>query len=59
MNPLDGKAVDNVYTLQSPWANFISVLCRPMEIESWIEGDQFATSDDRLEWESQSNRGEV
>lgn len=50
MNPATGESVDNVYSHRNPWMNFISLLCRPMEVPSYIEGSSYATVDDREEW---------
>jgi hypothetical protein len=46
----------NLYSLQSPFANIVSLLCRPMEIPSWIEPHQYATKDAREEQEGQGNK---
>lgn len=37
----------NLYALSSPFANIVSILCRPMEVPSWISPHRFAQRDPR------------
>lgn len=55
MNPSTGESVDNVYSYKNPWRNFISLLCRPMGVPSWIEGNEFAVRDDRIDWNKEGD----
>jgi hypothetical protein len=43
----------NLFTLNSPFVNVISLLCRPMELPSWIEPTKYATKDPREELKGQ------
>ncbi|KAI5481635.1 hypothetical protein MNV49_002861 [Pseudohyphozyma bogoriensis] len=47
INPVDGKPMGNLYALQNPFANIVALLCRPMEVPSWIAPREWAKRDAR------------
>lgn len=49
INPANGEAMGNLYALNSPFANVVSLLCRPMEVPSWIAPHRYALRDPREE----------
>lgn len=49
VNPATGQPTGNIYALSSPWANVAALLCRPIEVESWISPTAFAMKDLREE----------
>lgn len=47
IDPSSGKTLGNLYALRSPMDNIVSLLCRPIAVESWVKPWGFATRDER------------
>ncbi|GAA5905970.1 hypothetical protein JCM5296_001304 [Sporobolomyces johnsonii] len=59
IDPATGQPVGNLWALSSPWRNMFALLCRPMEVESWIEPRAWAGRDAREEVGAGGKEGEV
>ncbi|KAM0754656.1 hypothetical protein T439DRAFT_377104 [Meredithblackwellia eburnea MCA 4105] len=55
INPVTGKPIDNMFSLSSPFANVVSLLCRPMDVPSWIEPHRYAEKDGRTSFSAAGN----
>lgn len=56
INPETGESLGNPYALRSPLDNVFSLLCRPMEVSSWISPRGYAMEDARR---GEGEKGEV